>query len=278
MSEYTHKWKDKQDGFSRRFGERLALWSVDSSSKIGYRALNTLTMASTKSPYPRIQRASDHSFIVYVGEGISRSNHRSVLRLYRLLQSKPNAATLNIHPAYSSVLVSFNPLITHPGKFESYLRSLLDNVGNEDTTPPRVVTVPVCYHYSLAPDLRFVANHAALSEEALARAHASPEYLVYFLGFSPGFPYMGGLPLELETPRLQTPRTAVPAGSVAIGGKQTGIYPTSSPGGWRIIGRTPLQLFDPTRNPPALLEMGDLVRFQPIPLDEYDRLEKSGAR
>jgi len=128
---------------------------------------------------------------------------------------------------------------------------------------PRTVKIPVSYGGQDGPDLEDVARHCGLSAARVIDLHTAPLYLVYFLGFSPGFPYLGGLPGELATPRLATPRKRVPAGSVAIGGSQTGIYPMESPGGWRIIGRTSMLLFNAEAEPPALLRAGDCVRFLP---------------
>ncbi len=128
----------------------------------------------------------------------------------------------------------------------------------------RTVEIPVVYGGESGPDLEDVARYAGMAPERVVELHASAQYLVYFLGFSPGFPYLGGLPAALAVPRLEAPRTRVPAGSVAIGGGQTGIYPVESPGGWRIIGRTPLLMFDSRQDPPALLAMGDRLRFVPV--------------
>jgi len=234
-------------------------------------------MLSTEPLFPRIQQASDHSFMVFFGEGISRLHHRNVVRLFRLLQSRPNRATRNLHPAYSSLLVSFDPLLTHPHDFKAYVRELVGELETIELPPPRVMEIPVCYDRSLGQDLDFVAHHTGLTADDVVRQHCSVEYLVYFIGFSPGFPYLGELPGRLASPRLPSPRLSVPAGSVAIGGSQTGIYSVSSPGGWRIIGRTPTKLFDPNLNPPSVLETGDLVKFKPISLSEYRHVSGSGA-
>jgi inhibitor of KinA len=129
---------------------------------------------------------------------------------------------------------------------------------------PRTMEIPVRYGGADGPDLEEVAALNHLSAEEVIAIHSGAEYLVHFLGFSPGFPYLGGMPESIAAPRLETPRRSVPAGSVAIGGRQTGIYPTASPGGWRIIGRTPLRLFQPEADPPVLLQMGDHVRFVPV--------------
>ena len=234
-------------------------------------------MLSTEPLFPRIQQASDHSFMVFLGEGISRLHHRNLLRLFRLLELQPNRATRNLHPAYSSVLISFDPLLTHPNDFRAYLHKLLKQLDKVAVSPPRVFEIPVCYDRSLSPDLEFVAHHNGLTIEDAVRYHCSIEYLVYFIGFSPGFPYLGELPAKLASPRLSSPRLSVPAGSVAIGGVQTGIYSVSSPGGWRIIGRTPMRLFDLKLDTPSVLEMGDLVRFRPIALPEYKNFTSSNT-
>lgn len=234
-------------------------------------------MLSREPLFPRIQQASDHSFMVIFGEGISRLHHRSVVRLFRLLQVQPNRATLNFHPAYASVLIWFNPLLTHPNEFKTYLHELVDQLDTVEVSPPRLIEVSVCYDHSLGPDLEFVAHYHGLTTDTVVRYHCSVEYLVYFIGFSPGFPYLGELPEELASPRLPTPRVGVPAGSVAIGGCQTGIYSVSSPGGWRVIGRTPMKLFELNLDPPSALKIGDLVRFRPIALSEYRDLTSIDA-
>lgn len=224
---------------------------------------------------PKIIQASDHSLLVSFGDEVSVAHHQSVMRLTTLLTARRPAFIRNIHPAYCSVLVSFDPKMTSPETVEEYLVSLVRTVESTPLPHPRHIEIPVCYGGELGPDLADVAAHNKCSLDDVIRIHSSGEYLVYFLGFSPGFPYMGGLSAKIATPRLATPRTRVPAGSVAIGGSQTGIYPVSSPGGWRIIGRTPLRLFRPNEEPPVLLQMGDLVRFTPITNEEFARLTSS---
>ena len=139
----------------------------------------------------------------------------------------------------------------------------------------RLVEIPVCYGGGQGPDLALVAAHAGMTPEEVIATHSGAEYRVHFLGFIPGFPYLVGLDPRLTTPRRDTPRTAVPAGSVGIGGVQTGVYPMESPGGWQLIGRTPLRLFDPHATPPALLHPGDRVRFRPVDAAELARLESA---
>jgi KipI family sensor histidine kinase inhibitor len=208
-----------------------------------------------------IRPASDRSLLVSFGQEISEESHRRVVSLSRSLGGI--RGILNLHPAYSSVLVDFDPRLRRRAELEALLRELAATVRGADAAE-RTVAIPVRYGGEYGPDLEDVARHTGLAAERVVELHSSAEYLVHFLGFSPGFPYLGGLPAELATPRLAAPRKLVPSGSVAIGGSQTGIYPVGSPGGWRIIGRTPLRLFDAQASPPALLAMGDRLRFVPV--------------
>ena len=199
-----------------------------------------------------IRPASDRSLLVSFGQEISEEARRRVASLYRGLGGA--RGVLNLHPAYSSVLVDFDPRLRPHAELEALVRELAATGWGAEATE-RTVEIPVRYGGEYGPDLEDVARHTGLSAARVVELHASAEYLVYFLGFSPGFPYLGGLPAELATPRLAAPRKLVPGGSVAIG---------DSPGGWRIIGRTPLRLFDAQASPPALLSMGDRVRFTPV--------------
>ena len=211
-----------------------------------------------------IRPASDRSLLVSFGDDISLDSHRQVLRLVRAFEGLP-AGILNVHPAYASVLIDFDPRRRRHDDVEALVRERMS--APEDPTAPdtRTVEIPVSYGGPSGPDLEDVARHTGLTPARVVELHAASVYLVYFLGFSPGFPYLGGLSPELAMPRLSAPRKVVPAGSVAIGGSQTGVYPVESPGGWRIIGRTSLRLFDPAATPPALLRIGDTVRFVPTP-------------
>ena len=223
---------------------------------------------------PLIKQASDHSLLVSFGEGISVEHHRNVRKLTQLLLSDKPTSVRNLHPGYNSLLISFDPREVAPENLESDIRSLLGRLGTVALPEERHVEIPVVYGGASGPDLHDVASHNRMSGKDVVRIHTSSEYLVYFLGFSPGFPYMGGMSEQIATPRLPIPRTSVPAGSVAIAGNQTGIYPVSSPGGWRIIGRTPLRLFDVKLDRPSLLNMGDLVRFRKITPEEFDRIKE----
>ena len=210
-----------------------------------------------------IRPASDRSLFISLGDHISIQAHQAVVRLTGSLVGV--RGILNVHPAYTSVLVDFDPrLYTHAG-VEALVRERW--AAHRDLAPeqPRLVDIPVRYGGESGPDLQDVARHTGLTPERVVQLHAAADYLVYFVGFSTFFPYLGGLPPELATPRLSAPRKHVPTGSVAIGGSQAGVYPLASPGGWRLIGRTPLPLFDLSRSPPPLLHMGDRVRFIATP-------------
>ncbi|HEV2966356.1 MAG TPA: 5-oxoprolinase subunit PxpB, partial [Chthoniobacterales bacterium] len=161
--------------------------------------------------------------------------------------------------------------------FEQRIGDAISNAKNASahSIPSTTVEIPVCYASEFAFDLDDVARRTDLEPNEVIALHSSTEYRVHCVGFTPGFPFLGGLPPKLAAPRRETPRTEIPAGSVGIGGKQTGIYPVKSPGGWNIIGRTPLRLFDPQRNPPVLVRAGDGVRFRPISREEFDQLAKS---
>ena len=215
----------------------------------------------------RVVEASDRSLLVVLGEEISAEAHRKVLRLAPLLKSAHGV--VNVHPAYTSILIDFDPLAIGHRDLERMAAELNAQAVAAPLPEPRPVEIPVCYGGEYGPDLEEVAALHGRTAEDVAAIHASAEYLVYFLGFSPGFPYLGGMPESIAAPRLATPRRRVPAGSVAIGGRQTGVYPLASPGGWRIIGRTPLRLFRPDQDPPALLQMGDHVKFIPISKDDF---------
>lgn len=215
--------------------------------------------------------------LVVFGQSIELELHRDVLRLAAAMQRHAEPFVRNLHPAYSSLLVTFDPRTISHAELERILRERLRALHEIELPPPRSVEVPVCYDADLGPDAQEVAALHGLDVETVARLHCGPEYRVYFLGFSPGFAYMGGLPSQLATPRLATPRTRVPAGSVAIGGAQTGVYPIASPGGWRIIGRVPLRIFRPEEPQQPLLQMGDRVRFRRIARPEFERLAGGNA-
>lgn len=193
--------------------------------------------------------------------------------------AKDIAGVLEVLPTYCSVSIYFDEAICQISLLKDLAQKALqksEEEKTESTDSARTITIPVCYEdQEFAPDLEKVALHAKLSKEEVIKLHSSSDYLIYMMGFLPGFPYLGGMNPQLETPRLETPRTKIPAGSVAIGGAQTGLYPVESPGGWNIIGRTPLRLFDVKRKPFFLYEAGDKIHFLPITREEFENFDES---
>jgi KipI family sensor histidine kinase inhibitor len=193
------------------------------------------------------------------------------------LQANPPSGLRGLTPAYVSLLVEFDPLATD---VPALVRRLTDALAAADVEPVafgRVRHVPTVYGGEFGPDLDAVARHTGLTPDDVVRRHTAAELIVYMIGFAPGYPYMGDLPAELDMPRHHTPRERVPPGSVAIAGRQSSIYSRSTPGGWQLIGRTPLVLFDETRDPPAYLAPGDRVRHVPVEASAWDDLAGAAA-
>lgn len=206
--------------------------------------------------------ASDQSILVYFGQEIGLESHHRVRKLLRSLETNPLAHVRNLHPAYCSLLVQFDPCNLDHNELEHSLRERIPGLDAIMLPEPRTVEIPVHYGGDSGPDLESVATLHGLTSGEVVRLHSSASYVVYFLGFVPGFAYLGGLPEALATPRLPAPRTRVPAGSVGIAANQTGVYPFATPGGWRLIGRTPLPMFRADRENMSVLEIGDHVRFR----------------
>jgi KipI family sensor histidine kinase inhibitor len=239
----------------------------------------------------RFQFASDQSLVVYFDQAekkgrdearplqsrITLQANEKVRRLLRLLQLEPVAGVRNLHPAYCSLLVKFDGLRLRHEKVEAILRGYLERLEEVSLPEPRLVEIPVCYGGEFGPDLAEVCATRGMTAAQAIEVHSSVEYLVYFLGFVPGFAYLGELPKELVTPRLAAPRRRVAAGSVGIAGNQTGVYPFATPGGWRLIGRTPIPMFRAEREGLSLLSIGDRVRFAPISAERFASLEKEWA-
>jgi inhibitor of KinA len=215
-----------------------------------------------------IAALGDSALIVQLGDSLGE-----VLNALRRLEAANIPGATDIAPAFASVAV----FLESPANLEvaeGAIRAVLRKKRSAKKIRPRLMEVPVCYDREFAIDLAIVARHCELSPNEVVKRHAAADYRVRCLGFTPGFPFLAGLPATLATPRRQTPRTAVPAGAVAIGGMQTGVYPLPSPGGWNIIGRTPLHLFDIAREPAALLRAGDRVRFCAITREEFEQWGK----
>jgi len=221
---------------------------------------------------PRYLLAADQGLVVEYGDTIDPAVNRRVRDLFLALDAAGIPGILDLVPSYRSLLVTYDPLRLGPDDLRRTLERIEGGLADSPAPEPRVLEVPTAYGGEFGPDLAFVASHNELSEDEVVRIHSGTDYLVYMMGFSPGFPYLGGMSHRIATPRLATPRTAIPAGSVGIAQAQTGIYPVESPGGWQLIGRTPIRLFEPGRHPPVLIEAGDYIRFVPVSRDAYDRL------
>ena len=209
----------------------------------------------------RIVAACDRAVLVTFADRMDAAAARAVRSLASSLERDRPDGLVDVHPAYASVLVSFDPLRLDPARLEEELARRVEEAAEAPEPPPRTIVVPVRYGGRYGPDLGEVARETGLSEDEVVRRHADGLYEVVFLGFTPGFPYLAGLPPELATRRRGQPRRRVEAGSVAIAGVQAGIYPLASPGGWNVLGRTSLVLFDAGRSPQALFAPGDRVRF-----------------
>jgi inhibitor of KinA len=229
-------------------------------------------MRKSRTSETQFRAASDQSLLVYFGEEIALENHQRVLKLLRLLQAEPIDGVRNLQPAYSSLLIKFDPLRLDHDELQSKLIPYLGRLDREPLPATREVEIPICYGGEFGPDLNDVAKMHGMTAAQVIELHSSPIYVVYFLGFAPGFGYLGGLPAALTSARLETPRAKVPQGSVGIGGNQTGVYPFSTPGGWRLIGRTPAAMFRRDANPMSLLQIGDHVRFRAISEKEFTDL------
>jgi KipI family sensor histidine kinase inhibitor len=203
----------------------------------------------------------DSAILIQLGDTIDPALNARVHALSRLLQTIPTI--IETVPAYCTVLVHYDPLVTTYNQIKNIIEEKISLLDDSTQRPSRYLEIPVLYGNASGPDFESVATTLALSPSELIRLHSEREYTVYMMGFTPGFPYLGILNEKLTLPRLSTPRTRVPAGSVAIAGSQTGIYPVDSPGGWHIIGHTPLKLFDPTSETPFLFTPGDTVKFIP---------------
>jgi inhibitor of KinA len=228
-------------------------------------------MRTVSSVLVRYLPFGDTALLVEFGDVISPEINRRVLALNAAVSRAGFSGVEELVPTYRSLLVRYDPLRTSYEQLVFRVRDVEEALGEnlEDEASCRRIVVPVVYGGEYGPDLSYVARLHGLSEERAVGLHSGREYRVYMVGFVAGFPYLGDVADEIATPRLLTPRLRVAAGSIGIAEKQTGIYPCEAPGGWQIVGRTFLRLFDPLHEPPVLLSPGDRVRFQPISEDEY---------
>ena len=221
--------------------------------------------------YPRILTAGDSGLVVEFGAEIDPAVNRSVYGFTAAFEEVAVTGVTELVPTYRSVLIHFDPLQLPPQRLQTEVDSVLAQLGDTIAGTVRsapLYRIPVAYGGEDGPDLERVAEHAGMDADRLIEIHSGGAYQVYMLGFLPGFPYLGGMDQSIACPRLETPRVKVPAGSVGIAESQTGVYPADSPGGWNLIGKTPVPLFDPAKDPPAAIEPGSFVQFVPTGPDE----------
>ena len=226
--------------------------------------------------------AGDTGLLVEFGEGIDPRINAKVRAMARAMEGAMENQQLpgvrEVIPTYRSLLLIYDPGTTHPDRLCPAIEAIQTALETQTTEPAKIVEIPVCYGGSFGPDMENVQRPHALTADQVIQRHSAPAYLIYMVGFTPGFPFLGGLDETLYTPRLTTPRIMVPEGSVGIANNQTGMYPIASPGGWQIIGRTPLKLFAPHRSTPFLYKAGDKIKFVPISEEKYTRISQEENR
>lgn len=222
----------------------------------------------------KIKLTGDTSLLVEFGNEISYEINAKV-RAFNILLKKNNIdGIVETVPTYRSVTIHYKPEIIRYKELTERLEVIIASIDDVKFEPASVVEIPVLYGGDEGPDLEYVAKYNNKTPHEVIEIHSSAEYLIYMLGFTPGFTYLGGMSKEIATPRKQTPRVKIPAGSVGIAGEQTGAYPIDSPGGWQLIGQTPVKLYDPNRENPILLEAGQFVKFVPIDRETFIRIKE----
>jgi inhibitor of KinA len=233
----------------------------------------------------RIEAVGDRCLMVVFGQHVDPAINARVHALADHLIDHPVAGVIDVVPAFTTVAVHYRPeqvagisasLSPHAALQDS-ITAILTRGVTANRTQARTVDIPVCYDEEFGPDLQEVALACGFSTDEVIRRHGASDHVVYMLGFAPGFPYMGGLDPSLAMPRRSTPRVKIPAGTVAIAREQSSVYTLETPGGWNLIGRTPLRLFRPRNDPPTLLRPGDRVRFVPISRERFDELERQAG-
>jgi inhibitor of KinA len=224
----------------------------------------------------RFLPSGDTALVVEFGDQVDRELNARVLRLDAALRERDLSGVIETVPTFRSLCIHYDPLRTESAELIHLIESLL---GQESLVKREVTLwrIPVCYESEYAPDMTYVAEHTGCDAQRVIALHCARRYHVYMIGFLPGFPYMGDLPLQLHLKRRTDPRVKVPAGSVAIATSLTGIYPLESPGGWHLIGATPIRLFDPTREAPSLFTPGDQVIFYPVSSEQFSRIQSAIA-
>ena len=227
---------------------------------------------------PRILPAGDQAILIEFGSEINPAINRLVHAFTQKADCRKIPGIGEMVPSYCTLLIYYDPFLLSFSQAASWARELLSSTDLDYESSPIIKEIPVCYGKSYGPDLSFVAEYNKISTEEVIQFHTRQTYLVYVVGFSPGFAAMGTVPQKIQVPRLTTPRTKVAAGSVGIGGLQTGIYAVESPGGWQLIGRTPFNLFALNRTPPSFFQAGDCARFHSITEEAFDKISKSSEK
>ncbi len=222
---------------------------------------------------PRWLQAGESCLVAEFADEISREANDAVMGLRHWLESQKRVPIVECLPTYRSLAIYFDPLAVSCEEIAAEVRTALKEAAESKSSSHKVISIPVCYGGEYGPDIQNVAEHAGMSVEEVIKRHTASVCHCYMIGFVPGFAYLGGMDESIATPRLQNPRTVIKGGSVGIAGKQTGIYPIDSPGGWQLIGRTPLKLFTPEASQPTLIDSGYGVRFVPVSEDEYKTIE-----
>ena len=225
-----------------------------------------------------LKTAGDSALVVEFGNEISENISRRVRAMQVVLEHENLQGITEMVPTYRSLMVHYNPGILSHGQLEQQVRTAEKKMEELALPSPRIIEIPTVYGAETGPDLSVVARHNGLQEEEVVRLHSDRDYLIYMLGFTPGFPYLGGMDPRIATPRLDNPRSKIKGGSVGIAGNQTGIYSIDSPGGWQIIGWTPVPLFEPDEAQPFLLKAGNYIRFTPVSTEECARIQDLVAK
>ncbi|WP_445491370.1 5-oxoprolinase subunit PxpB [Niallia sp. 03133] len=223
----------------------------------------------------------DSAVVIHLGKEMSLEVHQKVMKVKRHLEQNVRKGFIEYVPSFTNITLYYDPIIIYTlykdtlkvsSPFQMVrliIEEELKHLKDTEDAIHRTIEIPVCYGGDYGPDLQHVADHNGITADEVIEIHSTGEYLVYMIGFAPGFPFMGGMSEKIATPRRFTPRTSIPAGSVGIAGKQTGVYPLSTPGGWQLIGQSPTPLFLPNETPPSLLHAGDRVTFRSISQEEY---------
>lgn len=219
--------------------------------------------------------AGDSAIIMEFGNEISKEINAKIRSTITKIENANIDGIIELVPTYRSITILYSPLKIKYAKLVELLKTFENSDVGTSEEKVRLIEIPTVYAGEYGPDIEFVSENAGLSSEEVINIHTGTDYLVYMMGFAPGFTYLGGMDKRIETPRLKTPRLKIPGGSVGIAASQTGMYPSESPGGWQLIGRTPLKLYDETNDPPVFINAGDYIRYVQVDEEEYNKIKQS---